>query len=200
MRRPRISIARLMGVVSVIAVGAAALKVADEVWAGVMLALTIGLLGVAVLGALYGREARRAFWIGALLFGAAYLVPSLVEATREKLPTTRLLTYAHSKLAPSRNELALDNVSYALQGSGQVNGQVVLDFTTSPGQSGTVATTNGPTNSGMKFLFTVLSTGTTPEHFLTVGHCLLALVAGLIGGLIARAFYNGERARRPEAV
>src|SRR5436305_4059371 len=121
MRRPRISIARLMGVVSVIAVGAAALKIADEVWAGVMLALTIGLLGVAVLGALYGREARRAFWVGALLFGAAYLVPSVVEATRPKLPTTRLLTYAHSKLAPS-DGAALYNLSYTLQGSGQANG------------------------------------------------------------------------------
>jgi hypothetical protein len=194
MRRPRVSIAALMIVVLVVAVGTAALKVADEVWAGAMLTLTVGLLGVAVLGALFRRESRRAFCVGFALFAASYLAPSIVEVTRPKLPTTKLLAHAHAKLAPDDGPV-LSDASFLIQVTRQNNGVVALDLGMPAVQSAPVTTSNGPTTSGTTFLFKALATGTTPEHFVTVGHCLLALATGLLGGLIARAFYNAERAR-----
>jgi hypothetical protein len=46
-------------------------------WAGATYLLTCGLLGLAVLGAVWGRGKRRAVWLGAALFGAGYLALAL---------------------------------------------------------------------------------------------------------------------------
>ena len=51
MRTPRFSIAGLLGVVLVAAVGMAALRYASEAWAGAMFLLTCGVLALAVVGA-----------------------------------------------------------------------------------------------------------------------------------------------------
>jgi len=73
MSRPRFSIAGLMGMVLVVAVGVAALRSGSEDWAGIVSALTLGLLGVALLGVLFRQGPRRAFWSGFALFGWGYL-------------------------------------------------------------------------------------------------------------------------------
>ena len=52
LRKTRISIARLMGVVLVAGLGFAALRNSSEDWAGAMLLLTCGTLMVAMVGAL----------------------------------------------------------------------------------------------------------------------------------------------------
>jgi hypothetical protein len=204
MRRPRVSIGRLMIVVLVVAVGTAALKAADEVWAGAMLTLTLGLLGVAVLGALFRREGRRAFWVGFALLGAAYLAPTLVEATRPKLPTSKLLAYAHSKLAPqdarrlglvlltdvgTTTDFVLKAMKPQAGDSAWTNARVTASGTFTAGQAA---------NSNVTWT-RLLSVVGDPEPFITVGHCLLALLAALVGGLVARAFHDGDRARRAEA-
>src|SRR3954469_14194500 len=64
MSRPRLSLSGLMALVLVLAIGVAALRDASETWAGVVLLLTLGLLGVSVFGVIYRREARRAWWLG----------------------------------------------------------------------------------------------------------------------------------------
>jgi hypothetical protein len=72
MRLPRFAIAGLMGLV--VAVGVAALRFASELWAGVLLMLTLGVLGAAVLAFHERSGASRAWWRGFALFGWGYVV------------------------------------------------------------------------------------------------------------------------------
>ena len=73
MRRPRVSIGSLMGVVMVVAVGFAALRNPSRAWFGAMDMLTRGVLGLAILLAAFRRGPRRAWWVGFVLFGIGYL-------------------------------------------------------------------------------------------------------------------------------
>src|SRR4051812_16850665 len=97
----RFSIAGLMVVVLICGVGVAALVNASEMWAGVMTCATLLLLQVAILGAAFRREKKRAFWVGFAVFGWGYLLFSqnwVPDAFR--LPTTRLLAMAHERMVP----------------------------------------------------------------------------------------------------
>src|SRR5947209_4142181 len=105
MSRPRISLARLMALVVVFAVGVAALRDASETWAGIVLLATLGFLAASILGVVYRSGGRRAWWLGFALFGWGYFALSfgLWFATefRPRLPTTRLLSYLHTKFQPA---------------------------------------------------------------------------------------------------
>ncbi len=59
---------------------------APGIWAGVSFLLTCGLLGLASLAAVYSRGRDREVWLGAALFGFAYLA----------------LTFGKSQLSSSR--------------------------------------------------------------------------------------------------
>ncbi len=94
MRRFRFTIGTLMGVVLVLAIGFAALKNVNTTWAGVMVLLTCGALGLAMMGAVLRREATRAWWIGFAVFGWGYLGLALWSYSASdlpELPTTILL-------------------------------------------------------------------------------------------------------------
>jgi hypothetical protein len=89
----RFSIAGLMGIVMVAAVGLAALTKPSEIWAGAMLLLTCGILALAVVGAIYREGPRRAWWLGVSVFGWGYMALSAFwpEDSLFHLPTTRAL-------------------------------------------------------------------------------------------------------------
>jgi hypothetical protein len=95
----RFSISRMMALILITAVGVAGLRNADEIWAGIMLMLALGIGGVAILRVLYSRGGDRAWWAGFTIFGWAYLVlafgPWFTVAIRPKLATTLLLDYWH---------------------------------------------------------------------------------------------------------
>ena len=98
-RKIRISIARLMGVVLVAAIGFAALRNSSESWADLMLMLTCGVLMLGVVGAVYRGPHERAWWLGFILFGGGYL--ALAHATafsRSALPTITLAEFIGSGL------------------------------------------------------------------------------------------------------
>jgi hypothetical protein len=63
---------------------------APGVWAGATLLLTWGLLGLLVLGAIFGRGRHREVWLGAALFGAGYL---LLTLGRSPIPAARPFHY-----------------------------------------------------------------------------------------------------------
>ena len=93
MRDPRYNIASMLGAISFVAVGFAALREANDQWDSGLFSLTLGLLLSAVLLAVHRTEARRAFWIGFVLFGWGYLSLSLISSTEARLITTQALTY-----------------------------------------------------------------------------------------------------------
>ena len=84
---PRISIRILMAFIFVAGVGLAALRNANEFWAGMMLLLALAAVGIAVLGGLFSRGRERAWWVGFAVFGGGYLIVSLFPLGAE-LPTT----------------------------------------------------------------------------------------------------------------
>jgi hypothetical protein len=77
---------------------------APELWAGAMVLLTWGLLGLTTVAAVWGRKGRRAVWLGASLFGAGYMLlvaglplALVTDASRQPWPqhaTNRLLNAA----------------------------------------------------------------------------------------------------------
>src|SRR3954464_9897141 len=102
MRRPRFTIASLLGLVVFVAVSFAALREASDNWDSGVLAVTLILLLVSVLLAIHRTAARRSYWLGFALFGWAYLVASQVPPIESRLPTTKGLALIDSKL-PGRD-------------------------------------------------------------------------------------------------
>ena len=68
---------------------------APGIWAGVSFLLTCGLLGMAALGAAFGRGRDREPWLGAALFGFGYLAltfgKSQLFIVAPHLPTEALI-------------------------------------------------------------------------------------------------------------
>lgn len=105
MRRFRISIAGLMAVVLIVSIGVAALRSATEEWAGLVTLVTLGALASAVLGVIYRRGGRRAYWLGFTLFGRGYMLWASgfwwSEADpRPKMFTTMFLERTYRVLQP----------------------------------------------------------------------------------------------------
>ena len=97
--RIRTSIASLMGVVLVAAIGFAALRNSSVNWAGLMLMLTCGVLMLGVVGAVCRGPHERAWCLGFTLFGGGYL--ALAHATAfspNPLPTITLAEFIGSGL------------------------------------------------------------------------------------------------------
>jgi hypothetical protein len=98
MRRIRFSIAGLMFAVAMSALLVAALRSASAAWAGAMLMLSCGVLGLAIVGALCRRGSERVWWLGFAVFGCGYLVLAFwSEHNFENLPTVSAIFVIGSK-------------------------------------------------------------------------------------------------------
>jgi hypothetical protein len=107
-RRFRFSIAALMAAVAVSALAITALRSASAEWAGAMLLLVCGVLGLAIAGALCRSGSDRAWWIGFVLFGCGYLVLAFwSENNFQSLPTTTLILFVGSSFDPTIGKAAL---------------------------------------------------------------------------------------------
>src|SRR5262245_22121655 len=94
----RFTIASLLVVVLLVAVGFAALRESNDLWDSGVFTLTLAVLLVSILFAVHRSEARRAFWIGFALFGWGYVGLSLVPSIESRLNTTKVLAYLDSKV------------------------------------------------------------------------------------------------------
>jgi hypothetical protein len=96
----RFSIAWLMTVVLVAAVGLGALRNGSEAWAGLVLMLNCGALMLALVGAVCRGPGERAWWLGFALFGGGYLalVQSQSYSRSAVLPTITAVEFVGSSL------------------------------------------------------------------------------------------------------
>jgi hypothetical protein len=229
----RFTILGVMGLVLAMAVGLAALRGADEYWAGGLLAVTPLLFGLALIGAICGRSGKRPGRVGFVVLGGGYFALvflGLSDANLGKLPTSRLFAYLHERVAGTVT------LSYLLAPSvpvlGYQTGQVLYDVAGAvpapspyqfPGAAPTVspyvvpgtvlpyssvAVVPGSTNPAYEIAFapedpttpgffswrTVLPGAANLDAFATVGHCLCALLLGVIGARAGRR-HAASRAR-----
>ncbi|HWE36964.1 MAG TPA: hypothetical protein VG406_10395 [Isosphaeraceae bacterium] len=197
MRRPRFSIASLLGVVVFVAVGLAALRAASPAWDAGLLGVTLGALLVAVLLAVHRADRRRAFWLGFALFGWAYLLVILAPGVEPRLPTTKFLTFLDSKRPkPTGGGIAdLDNDGnldlLVVDAAGQLKplqrGGSFADVSVGSAPGGG----NGPT-AFATWALPARSRRTT-EDFVRIGHSLFALMLAVVGGLVSRMLHDSKR-------
>jgi hypothetical protein len=164
------SITGLMALVLLTGLAVAALR---NTWVGTMLLVTLGVLGGSILGAIYRRGPRRAFWQGFALFGLGYLV---LASRPQDLPTGALLDALYARVSP-REVVAMDPFAAA---AASEEGRV-LDPNPPPGSAPAGALASDA----------IVAIGTVDQRaFQSVGHLILTLLAALSGGLVGRWFYR----------
>lgn len=196
----RFSIRSLMAVVVVAAVAVAALRNADDYWASGMILATPTLFGVALIGALCGGERARARRLGFAILGGGYFALALMGPagrSESRLPTSQLLTYVHQQVVPTVTGTYIINAVATVAGTGTspapATGAAPLYVVTSP-PAGQGTSSNLVVTGRWKSL---LPGAANYEAFSIVGHCLFALLAGVLGGTVAVWFRR--RRERAEA-
>jgi len=192
----RFTILGLMGLVLGLAIALAALRNADDSWAGGLLLATALLIGVVTLGAFYHSGRRRAGRLGFVVFAGGYFALAflgLSDQNLAKLPTTWLLIYVHQRVAPPQTfTLTVTGTTPVQMGEGTI---LMSNVTAGP-----LANTVTTTTTSQFAVASGVSDDTSPRWrsllpgaanypaFSVVGHCLFVLLAGLVGMLIARRF------------
>lgn len=198
--RRRYSILSLMGLILVLAVGIAALRDANDHWAGGLLLATPTALGIALIGGLCGAERKRARRLGFAVLGGSYFALAFLGLNENlsKLPTTRLLTYIHQQVAPPQTF----TVTFTGALPTSINPGTIIMQNIQPGP---VPNTTTTTVTSRAWLATPANTPAATnrwqamlpgaanyEAFSAVGHCLFALLAGLLGSVIALRFQKAR--------
>jgi hypothetical protein len=148
-------------------------KASPGLWAGVVFMLTCGMLGLAVLGALAGRDGRRTIWLGVALFGAGYMYYTFGRTGDDGSPyppTTHLLNALRPGSPPHSSGFPDSSARW------NARSEQVLLLLEEPIP---MHFADGAT------LEEILKLPAYEDPFLIVGHCLLALVAAGIGGVLA---------------
>lgn len=170
MRRPRISIAGLLALVVLFALGFAALRYASASWAAATTMTALGVLLASILGAWTGRD--RVFWTGFALFGWGYAVLNYVswlDATFKPQPIVlNLLDDLYPLLHADPPRMSV----FGISGKG---GPL------KPGRPGPVAMG-------------------TPQHraFQQVGTAVVCLTFALAGGVVAKVIAARGRPERDD--
>ena len=104
MRRPRFSIASLLAVIGILGVALAALRNPSYLWANVTFSLAFAVLVLAIVNAVYGRGARRAYWLGFTVCGGTYFavcsMPGLRDSVCPRLATEVIFDLLYPIIAP----------------------------------------------------------------------------------------------------
>lgn len=205
----RFTILGLMGFVLALAVGLAALRGANDYWAGGLLLATPLLFGLALIAGLCGRERPRPRRLGFAALGGIYFVLAVLGLSDEnlaKLPTSALLLYVHQKVAGPTTSTVFFT---ALNTTGGSTGaaQFVVTQGRAPSTMNIAASAGAPVVSGVasngadsaeaeaaSAWRSLLPGAAQYSAFQPVGHCLFALLFGLLGAAFAQWF-----AGRPEA-
>jgi hypothetical protein len=174
----RPSIAGLMAVVLVSALCVAGLRGASDLWAGVILVLSVGITVSFFALALKAGEPLP-FCIAFGIFAAAYLVYSLTPWLGPRiaphLPTTGWLERLHPLICLDRQE----SVSFPRDRFDESFSTWAADH---PGIGPSMVLDNRDS-----FIISFNWRSPTLDPFIRIGHCLLALILGFVAGLLAHA-------------
>jgi hypothetical protein len=187
----RFSIRRLMIFIVVSAIGLAALRNANELWAETMLMTALIAVGVAILGAVFSRGRERAWWVGFALFGGCYLTlsdaPWIGDAFRHRLITTSLL-------GDLRNLMFGSNVRYLLIEKQALEDEIAKVQPATRIYDPVVASMRNSLKAIQDQLNNNRNVARRYDHFHSIGHALFALLAGLMGGTVA-VWFHARRGR-----
>jgi hypothetical protein len=190
MHRIRFSLLAMFGFVAVIAVACAALARPSQLWLVIVSASLLACLFYAVLAATYGRNARRAFWLGFAVVGWGFIVlewknissVAPIEFVTNRLqsvilgPTASSMGYSVSYPSPVYQTLPIDT-PFVTAPPVPVNMPSVVYSTTSSYVVNTPSLTD-----------------LDPEAFRQIAMWLWSPLLGFAGGLVAlRLFHRRER-------
>jgi len=192
----RFSIRSLMAFIVVAAIGLAALRNANDLWAGTLLLLALAAIGIAMMGAVILRGKERHWWAGFAFFAGCYLVlafgPWLSSWYRSRIGTTHLLDRLRDRMFASHPEPLSDAQADDLLAEKQaIEAQIaqVRRLARNPGQDPTVRVLTRKLQAiGLK-LSAKQNARPRSEDFHDVGHSLFAILAGFVGGVVAVRFY-----------
>ena len=171
MNRLKYSLTCLLVGTAAMAVSITSLVFASVFWASFCLSIAIFTLAIGILGLVYRRGAKRAFWLGFTLFGCSYFVlvfaPGFDHVIGHRLVTTKILGYIEPSVR--RTEDPLRSIF-------SVSARAVA------------------TNPMQEALYSVApDEGYPPQwsHFQQAGHAGFSLLIAAAGGLVCHAFLCG---------
>ncbi len=192
----RLSLRTLMAFILVAAVGLAALRNANDLWAGMMLMLALTSVGVSILGAALLRGCERAWWLGFAVFGGGYLAvsvgPWVGDAFRQQLSTTHLI-------GELRNLMFESNVKLLLAEKEEIRGELAKLLPVAGNYDPVVSSLRNSLRSIDEQLIKNRNTVRRFDYFQSTGHSLFVLLSGLMGGTVAVRFY-ARRGREADRV
>jgi len=148
----------------------AALATPTRFWAAMMLAIMLLSLLTSVLVAIYRRSAVRAFAVGFLVFGGGYMACLWLTDGRlghdhllGKMPTDAFIDWLYAQYHAK--------ITHTVVGGGM--GMAMGEMMPSPRPV-----------SVPRYLL---------EHFSEVAHCVLSILLGLVGGVIARFLFITQK-------
>jgi hypothetical protein len=171
----RFTVRNLMGLILGLALAFAAVRNANDYWAGGMLLGTPLLIPTAAVSAAYHTGRRRAGRLGFAVFGALYFTLTFVGYSHQhlaKLPTSWLLTYVYDQAKPP-NLMARPT---ELPGVPNHVEYIPVDDTGKPRDVASI------------MLWRRLLPLRDQSDFMVIGHCLCSLLAGLLGTVIAQRY------------
>ena len=195
----RFSIRSLAAFIVVAAIGLAALRDANDLWAGMLLLLALAAVAIAVIGAVILRGGERYWWAGFAFFGGGYLAltvgPWLSDTLQPQLGTTEVLRHAHHRMMASASP-TLDDAEVAELRTRRLELRSV--FMQVRGRKESDPSLLVTKRELAKVNQQLAAADAVPpfDQFQRVGHSLFTLLAGLLGGTVAVWFYmRRERAR-----
>jgi hypothetical protein len=168
----RTSIAGLMGIVGVVALGMAAMRSATVLWTAAASTITLALLLTAVVGAIWLRGPDRAYWSGFATFGWAYLLLVNWE-------------WIGGQFGHDLTSGFLDIAEWAVP-------KKIVPVSAPPPAGASPVMAPPPAGAFQAMANRSITVG----NFVQIGRLLIALVFALIGGSIARAFAARAEASR----
>lgn len=207
MTRPKISIANLLLVILVIALGLAAIKSGSPGWAGGLLSLAFFALFASLMAVVLTRGPRRIYWIGFAFLGWMYVLLTLHPTLNERVGSNLLAPCLYE---PLQQWLHPDgNGSNAATGPGTAQFLVTYGSPSGfrnmamPSGVGGMGSLGGAMMGGGMGGGGALGMGGAQIPYLQILWALEALIWAYLGGWSARYFASGrreERGRSPRPV